>query len=547
MARGGTWSKHPKQGQKPRAKLTKKEIKRLTVEFNEKQDYLRSELEEVTPYEYYRELFPEGSFEVAGSTDGERRPNGLASVLIDQHQKGRKYNRIIFDDLSMIEELNNTAEFVIIPPIGFSGRRRLSKLAYSFYGMCIDLDDVGVDNISDLLYQMQNKLIPHATYVVNSGTGLHVVYMFDEPIPAFPQYFESMGKLKECLSDMIWNHYTSREKNKQHQGIFQGYRAVGSQTKISEECKVTAYRCGKKVSMSYLNEFVAPEDQCIFDDLKYVSLEEAKEKWGDWYQRRIVEGRPVGDYKLSEKERERRKAWYETWKKRMMKGAFDGNRYYCMCILFNYAMKAEIDPDDALEDALELLPYMNELTRKENNEFTEDDVYSAMMYYDRKYIKMGRHGIKKMTKIDIGETKRNDRKQAEHLGRARAVQNFDDPGGSWRNKDGAPTKQEIVKAWREVHPGGKKVDCIRDTGLSKPTVYKWWDGQPKCTTSKPVKVQETPKPARVANENQEYDLSQEIAKMLLRMSDEERAAFLKFAEQFPEDEEKLEEIFGEKK
>lgn len=29
--------------------------------------------------------------------------------------------------------------------------------------------------------------------------------------------------------------------------------------------------------------------------------------------------------------------------------------------------------------------------------------------------------------------------------------------------------------WRLDHPRGKKADCIRDTGLSKPTVYKWWD------------------------------------------------------------------------
>lgn len=45
---------------------------------------------------------------------------------------------------------------------------------------------------------------------------------------------------------------------------------------------------------------------------------------------------------------------------------------------------------------------------------------------------------------------------------------------NWRNKDGAPTKQNIVEEWRKNHPDGKKADCIRETGLSKPTVYKWW-------------------------------------------------------------------------
>ena len=40
---------------------------------------------------------------------------------------------------------------------------------------------------------------------------------------------------------------------------------------------------------------------------------------------------------------------------------------------------------------------------------------------------------------------------------------------------GRPHKQAQVQEWRAAHPGGSKADCIRDTGLTKPTVYKWWD------------------------------------------------------------------------
>ena len=32
----------------------------------------------------------------------------------------------------------------------------------------------------------------------------------------------------------------------------------------------------------------------------------------------------------------------------------------------------------------------------------------------------------------------------------------------------------IVYEWRSAHPEGRKVDCIRETGLDKKTVYKWW-------------------------------------------------------------------------
>ena len=40
--------------------------------------------------------------------------------------------------------------------------------------------------------------------------------------------------------------------------------------------------------------------------------------------------------------------------------------------------------------------------------------------------------------------------------------------------EGRPTQEQTVREWRRFHPNGKKADCIRETGLSKPTVYKWW-------------------------------------------------------------------------
>ena len=39
---------------------------------------------------------------------------------------------------------------------------------------------------------------------------------------------------------------------------------------------------------------------------------------------------------------------------------------------------------------------------------------------------------------------------------------------------GRPDKAKIVEEWRESNPLGTKADCIRETGLAKHTVYKWW-------------------------------------------------------------------------
>lgn len=46
---------------------------------------------------------------------------------------------------------------------------------------------------------------------------------------------------------------------------------------------------------------------------------------------------------------------------------------------------------------------------------------------------------------------------------------------NWRDGNGRKPKADIVKEWRLAHPEGRKADCIRDTGLDKKTVYKWWE------------------------------------------------------------------------
>ena len=37
------------------------------------------------------------------------------------------------------------------------------------------------------------------------------------------------------------------------------------------------------------------------------------------------------------------------------------------------------------------------------------------------------------------------------------------------------TNAEKIKSYRKLNPNARKVDCIRDLGLSKKTVYSYWD------------------------------------------------------------------------
>lgn len=489
-----SYNHHPKQYALKRNDYTPEEIEELAAAFVEKNRFLASRFRQLSPREFVRGIFPEGTFENFNEREGDdpdrRKANGILSILDDKERRGRKYNRILFDDLAALDEVAGK-EFVIMSPVTYSGRRRTEKNAYKIYGIAIDLDDVDIDCIRDLIHQAEIEFIPYPTYIVNSGTGLHVYYIFETPVAAFPRYFASFSKMKAALSDLVWNQYTSNLKKKQVQGIFQGYRVPGTQTKIREDCLVTAFEVGWKVTVNYLNSFVDDENKADFDDDHYLDLDQIKkilrgevyaekekvEKLRSWYERRIEKKIPVGQYELNDTQKKRRRAWYESWKKRIRTGAFDGNRYFCICVLFTYAIKADISKKEAMKDALDLVYMLDTKTERKGNSFTEEDVLAASKYYSPQFIKMSRARILQMTKIDIGKTKRNGRNQEVHLKVARAVR--DAIHEDWRKGNGRPkgsgTKAQFVRDWRDAHPDGRKEDCHRETGMSRDTIRKWWN------------------------------------------------------------------------
>ena len=55
---------------------------------------------EVSPHEFYRDLFPEGSFEREGHPEDEKC-NGVLTVI--EGEKARNY--VVFDELNMVDEV----------------------------------------------------------------------------------------------------------------------------------------------------------------------------------------------------------------------------------------------------------------------------------------------------------------------------------------------------------------------------------------------------------------------------------------------------------
>lgn len=442
-------------------------VDKFQTEYRIKDDFLNSYAEPVSYKDFYRDLFPFGSFEEAGVLDT-RRPNGMATIKT----KEKTYTLIITDEHNLLDELttNHYNDLVVIGPLSFIGKRSTATNSRYLYALTFDIDLVTPINLQDLFHQISNGLLPEPTYIVNSGRGLHLYYLFTDPIPLFNPVRKDLKALKYELIRTIWNPYTSSDPNIQYQGIIQKFRMVGISSKLGPDYPVKAflYGMGKKWSLNELIQYSESKTPITIDRYRSTTdIETAKEKWPDWYQRRIIEKKSSNSWKC-------KPALYKWWLEKITKGAMVGHRYYSVFCLAVYANKSGIPKEQLYKDAYNLIPLFDSMTIDSSNPFTELDVESALKVYDGDCSRITISEISRLSGIEIKKNPRNGRDQATHLKRARSVQAVDYPNGEWRNKKGRPTKKEEIENYQKEHPEATVTEIARSTNSTRPTVYKYY-------------------------------------------------------------------------
>lgn len=439
--------------------------------------YLEINCKEVSPHDFYRDIFPEGELEEKGKyVDGEY--TGIAISVNDKTKKVKRYS--VTNELSVIDELCKCDDFCLMSPISYAGKARKSDNARFLYALAIDLDGIKQEDykgvpvgIDTLFWQFDghgpSNYLPLPTYIVSSGTGLHLYYIFEKPIPLFKNIVKELEKYKKRLTWQLWTQGVSHlSQNVQYESLFQGFRIPGTITKNGKRARVFMVDNGTKVTMEYLNRFV-PEDYRT-KDFAYKSkltLSAAKKKYPEWYDRRVVRGEAKCSWTC-------KRDLYDWWKRKLEEGATDGHRYWCIQTLAVYAMKCGISREELETDAFGYIELLDSIGKREDNPFTTNDVLKALEAYNASYVTYPVKTISDRTGIRIEKNKRNYRKQKLHLKIARATLEImnDEKGIALQ---GRPDAKDMVLRWRRFNPEGKKIDCERETGLSRKTVLKWWD------------------------------------------------------------------------
>lgn len=424
---------------------------------------------EVSPIEVYTDIFDlgYGSIQKENEEPGLFKANPIGYWKNKNESKG--HYRILFEDTfeEVLKELQE-ADFSILNGLSYFGRKNSQEHASKMYAMIFDLDGVTEDTLSNFFSgAFRSEAYPIPNYVILSGHGVHLYYVFEYAIPLYPNIKLQLKELKYALVKKMWNRYTSIQEKVQYQGINQGFRVIGGKTKI-DNVKVRAFSLNTTpFNLENLGSFVPNEfrvdESKLFTESK-MTLSEAKKKWPEWYEKRVIQGNPKGTWTV-------KRDLYDWWIRNIYESAEVGHRYFCIMCLAIYGVKCGIEYDEVKKDALDLVPYLNGLNTKEA--FTKEDCMSALECYDERYITFPRDDISKLSGIEIRPNKRNYRKQNQHMEVMRAIQNITNP--NWRDGNGRKPKKDIVSEWRSEHPAGKKIDCHKDTGLSRVTIDKWWD------------------------------------------------------------------------
>lgn len=459
--------------------------------YHEVTEYLEANFEEVEGCRFYRELFP--NCETTGELNTDySKPNAiyLYTDEKDKDSKRQMRRRIMLTDTWEEDYMNfvERNEKTLCGGLTYRGRSNKLINAQQCNALVIDLDGVGDHEIRTLFLRFGKpaediRTLPMPTYLVASGSGLHIYYVLDEPIDLFPNIKLQLKNLKYDLTFRMWDYKsTSQEKNIQYQSINQGFRMVGSMN-TKHNTVVKAYRVGDKVSLEYLNQYVKSKVDITqrFRPTKMTKAE-ALLKYPEWAKKFFDEN---GEQKKNVKKDkwdiagkvhgDDPYALYHWWLRKVGE-AKGGHRYFYLMGLAIYACKVEVPRRKLKADMMQVFEKLKEV--EHTNPLSQADIDSALEAYSKEYHCFKRDDISKLTDIPIPPNKRNWRKRAIHIKYMNNQKMFKVEMGECtkggRPKGSSDAKQK-VQNWRNAHPSGRKIDCQRETGLSRPTVLKWWD------------------------------------------------------------------------
>lgn len=404
----------------------------------------------------------------------------------------------LYDGLEYVDTITsypNDDNFFFLSPITYIGKRRTKDNARMLYALCIEIDNLVVregvqTGFYSLIKQMKNdRYLPSPTLIAWSGNGLHLYYVLKTPVALFKATARSINKFRKLLIRRIWNSSVTESyklKDIQWETIFQGFRMVGTPTKRAlkehngEVCRGFIFKEGKTWTLEELWSYGKKAD---LEKLKEAdqqpkhTLAMMRNEYGDkWVEEHFTKrgkwkGLPPKFWKVNE-------GFYRSFLQKIYDETEEGHRFNALCMLSAVGWKCGIDDERIENDMNALKDYFN--SREYIEPLKDSDVFDALTYRKNQGDELNKYKNEYLTEnagvSPYPERKRNGRKLLDHINRVNQLRSFrkNELGEDEYKNNGRPTKQAKIKIYREENPEASMYQCVKDTGLSKNTVKKWW-------------------------------------------------------------------------
>lgn len=394
----------------------------------------------------------------------------------------------------------------LMAPADYFGNRAKRENFGRLYAITIDVDDMRPEKLKETFKYDFFGFKP--TYIVQSGTGMHFYYILTEPLKMTYSYQPKVALLKTALAKYFVNFDVSYSKVRPDlQRWDEQFRVVGSKSKVKGKF-VEAYAVGTLWNIEELVHAVnrgRPSEKLgeFADWTLHGKTGMTREEWKQKQEEIALDRAKKSNEPIDISSRitrplgikgtgfiTRNGGFYHSWIERMMDDDSLGSRFYRTCILYADAAYCRIPYAEVDSFAMNTLyNYYNQPQVAKGKPFLKSDIRAASKFYGtaQRHKSMSLKNIYEWTGIQLPPTKRNGNKQSVHCATMRAIKEvkvnmglvkdtrFGAEGGNDPTLGGRPTAEKTIRAYLQDRPDAKKVEVIRETGLSKPTVYKWYD------------------------------------------------------------------------
>ena len=386
-------------------------------------EYIRSWLEDnrlsgeaVSYKEIYNDIFfiDKGLIGHKGVKDDFANP-----IVMAYNKNGKTKFQVMHSDTfySNLEDLQKKYDAVITNGITYLGTRRIAEKMYNSHALILDLDDITIDGLEALLLQFSSRKLLVPNYVTLTGTGLHLYYLFKHPIYLNRESKEILMSIKKKLVESIWTSDIT-DARMQIQNLNQAYRCVGSKSGKRAKPGNIAARKGSKRNNVSLATYARFRDKVLVSNSTAV-----------------------------------------------------GHRYLSMAYLACIAYKNGVSMNQVERDLYLLREIFN--NRRPNDRITISDVKNALKMYSSKYVKTSYKTISAAVGFEFEKQVRNKSNLSRKENLAQIVEKRKQ-SGEWFPNGKSCHKKAAVEQWQQNNPKGTIAECIRDTGITRKTINKYW-------------------------------------------------------------------------